>query len=551
MRLVEPKGGTLTVEQDGRHEGAKSAKSLQDQVGVLRRRKWILLFVTIVVPVAAIVYSLQQETLYRASASVILSRQNPATSLSGLPDTVSAEDPKRFIDTQVTIARSLELASQVIAATNLSQTPFEFQQHSSVSASQDADVMDFSFTAPTAETASRIATAYANRFTDYRHRLDTEALDRARADLGQQITRLRSQGREGSPLLDSLLEKDQQLQILAALTTSNAKVVHAAGEAAQVQPRPFRNGVLALLLGILLGVAFAFLREAVDSRIRSAEEIGDQLGMPLIARLPEPPRHLRNTGSLVALAEPNSPAAEAFRMLRTNLDFATIGDDIRSIMITSAEAQEGKSTTAANLAIMLARRGRRVLLVDLDLRRPFLHRFFDLPIRPGVTDVALGRATIEEALHHIAVVLPSEDLAVKSRSARVRSSNGDGDVNGFLEILPAGAQPPNPGDFAGSAVLGSLMRDLRDRADIVIVDSPPILAVGDAMTMSPNVDGILLLTRINKLRRRAVNELRRALDASPARKLGFVVTDADHEEGFAHYGRERYGAYARAQRPVA
>ena len=124
-------------------------------------------------------------------------------------------------------------------------------------------------------------------------------------------------------------------------------------------------------------------------------------------------------------------------------------------------------------------------------------------------------------------------------------------MHGFLEVLTAGAAPLDPGDFAGSAVLGSVIRDLRDRADIVIVDSPPILAVGDAMTMSPNVDGILLLTRINRLRRRSVNEIRRALDASPARKLGFVVTDADHEEGFAYYGRERYGAYARAQRPVA
>ena len=112
------------MEHDGRGDGSKS---LQDHIGVLRRRKWILLLAIIVVPVAAIVYSLTQETLYKASASVILSRQDPAASLAGLPDAVSAEDPRRFIDTQVTIARSLELAREVIAATNLSQTPFEFQ----------------------------------------------------------------------------------------------------------------------------------------------------------------------------------------------------------------------------------------------------------------------------------------------------------------------------------------------------------------------------------------------------------------------------------------
>jgi tyrosine-protein kinase len=534
------------VEHDARHDGSKS---LHDQVGVLRRRKWILLLVTIAVPVAAIAYSLSQETLYKASASVILSRQNPATSLSGVPDVVSTEDPERFIDTQVTIARSIELAREVIAAANLPQTPLEFRRHSSVATTTNADVMDFSFTAPTAAEASRIATAYATGFTDYRHRLDTEALNRARADVSDQIALLRREGREGTAVFDSLLEKDQQLQILAALTISNAKVVHAAGEAQQVQPRPLRNGVLALLVGILLGVAIAFLREALDNRIRSAEEIARLLGMPLIARLPEPPRRLRRVDSLVALAEPRSPQAEAFRMLQTNLEFATIDHDVRSIMVTSAQEQEGKSTTAANLAVMLARRGRRVTLVDLDLRRPYLHKFFGLEIQPGITDVALGRFRIEQVLHPITVVPAGEQQLAKPLRAR---RNGNSEFHGFLEVVTAGAIPPDPGDFAGSAVLGALLRELRERSDFLIVDSPPLLPVGDAMTLSPNVDAIVLLTRMNRLRRSRINEVRRILGASPAMKLGFVVTDAGSEDGYAYYGNGRYYGHAQdaaAQHP--
>lgn len=514
----------------------------------MRRRKWLLLLVVIAVPAAAIAYSLHQKTLYKASASVILSRQNPATNLSGVPDLVSNDDPQRFIATQVTIARSIELASRVIRATRLPQTPFEFRRHSSASTAQNADVMDFSFTAPTAAEAARITTAYAQQFTVYRHRLDTEAFDRARDDVAGQIARLRSQGKDGTPFFDSLQEKEQQLRILAALTTSNAKVVHAAGRASKVQPRPVRNGALALLLGILLGMAFAFLREALDNRLRSADEISRQLGLPLLARLPQPPRRLRRADSLVALAEPRSPQAEAFRMLHTNIDFATIDNDVRSIMVTSAQEQEGKSTTAANLAVMLARRGRRVVLVDLDLRRPYLHKFFDLEIQPGITDVALGRASADDALHRIAVVPADENT--KPRPAR---QNGNRDLHGFLELMTAGAIPPDPGDFAGSAALGTVLRKLRERADFLIVDSPPLIPVGDAMTLSPNVDGILLLTRINKLRRNRVNELRRILGASPARKLGFVVTDAGSEEGYAYYGHGRYRArYAdRTREPVA
>jgi Mrp family chromosome partitioning ATPase len=237
-------------------------------------------------------------------------------------------------------------------------------------------------------------------------------------------------------------------------------------------------------------------------------------------------------------------------MLRTNLDFATLDGDVQSIMITSAEEQEGKSTTAANLAVMLARRGRHVILVDLDLRRPFLHKFFDLQVAPGITDVTLGRLPLEDAVHRIAVI-PSEDIIDRPGPTR---RNGHVAVHGFLEVITAGTPPPDPGDFAGSSVLAGLLQELRTRSDMVIVDSPPLMPVGDAMTLSPTVDGILLLTRMNRLRRKSVNELRRLLSSSPARKLGFAVTDAGQEEGYAYYGYGRYRArdpYVHTQDPVA
>jgi Mrp family chromosome partitioning ATPase/capsular polysaccharide biosynthesis protein len=510
---------------------------LLDQFGIIRRRKWLVLLVVIAVPLAAIAYSLHQKTLYKASVNVVVNRQDLASSVTGTSALVPSDDPERFIDTQATIARSSELAQDVITATRLGQTPLEFLKHSSVSTSQTADVMTFNFTAPTASEASRVATAYAQQFTAFRHRLDTEALGSASRDVAAQIARLRAQRLDDTPFYTSLLEKEQELRTLAALTTSNAKVVHSAGRASQVQPRPVRNGVLALAIGVLLGIAFAFLREALDSRVRSADELGRRLGQPLLARLPEPPRRLRGSRSLVALAEPNSPQAEAFRMLRTNLDFATLDGEVRSIMITSAEEKEGKSTTAANLAVMLARRGRCVVLVDLDLRRPFLHKFFNLELRPGITDVALARVPIEDAINRIPVI-PSDEIADR---AGLTSRNGHVAGDGFLEVITAGTDPADPGDFAGSVVLATVLHSLRERADMVIVDSPPLLPVGDAMTLSPNVDGILLLTRINRLRRRSVNELRRLLDSSPARKLGFAVTDADHEEGYgSYYASGRY-----------
>src|SRR5262249_8910325 len=157
-----------------------------------------------------------------------------------------------------------------------------------------------------------------------------------------------------------------------------------------VQPRPVRNGIIGFALGALLGIAFAFLREALDTRVRSASEVAARLGVPLLGRVPAPPRAIRTSDKLVIVEEPAGSRSEPFRVLRTNLQFVDIDRGSRVIMVTSALSGEGKSTTAANLAVALAQAGKHVVLVDLDLRRPFIDRFFSLTGQPGLTSVALG-----------------------------------------------------------------------------------------------------------------------------------------------------------------
>ena len=514
-------------EQLAQHDGS----TLRDSLRVVRRRKWVILLAVLLVPLAAVLFSLRQEARYEASAEVLLSRADLAASLTGTPGLFASEDATRFGQTQARLARVPAVAERVLGKTGLTdRTVEDFLAASDVSARQDADFLVFRVVDVDGALAMRLATEYARQFTLYRRKLDTAALVRAREEVEHRIAQLARADLRGSTLYSVLLEKEQQLQTLEALPTSNAFLVQPADGAVKVRPRPARNGFLGLALGLVLGLAAVFLWEALDTRLRSADEIGLGLGLPLLARIPEPPRRLRSTNRLAMLAEPRSFDAEQFRILRTNLDFANLERGARTIMVTSAVEGEGKSTTVANLAVAVACAGRRVVLVDLDLRHSFLDRFFDLGDRPGVTDVALGRAALEDAIVQVAIRELSGDATPPLTSA-------------VLEVLACGPVPPDPGEFVGTRALADILERLRERADLVLIDSPPLLHVGDAMTLSARVDGLVVVTRLNVVRRRLLNELHRLLETCPAAKLGFVLTEAEIEEDYGAYGYGYAGHY--------
>jgi capsular exopolysaccharide synthesis family protein len=355
--------------------------------------------------------------------------------------------------------------------------------------------------------------------------VDTGGITSARQDVETQIAKLGAQHQRTSGLYASLVAKDEQLRTLAALQTSNASVIRTAGAAVQVQPLTARNVALGIALGIVLGLGAAFLREALDTRVRTSEGASDLLQLPILGRLPQPPRGFRGSDRLVMLERAHGPESEAFRMLRTNVEFANLERRARVVLVTSASVEEGKTTTSANLAIALAASGQRVVLADLDLRRPRIATLFDLDGRPGVTDVVLGHAELEEALSSIA--LGSRNGAPATNGA---TSTGD------LEVLGTGPLPLNPGELIGSQPLSRILGQLAARADFVIVDCSPLLAAGDALTVSASVDAIVVVVRVNRVRRHTLNEVRRVLEASPAEKLGMVVTgsSADEEYGGAY-----------------
>ena len=526
---------------------AAQAPSLREYARILWRRRWIVILVPVLTTAAAIVLAERQAPVYQASSQVLLQNSNLAPSLvdSSAGATSAPSNPAWLDQTQAELASVPVVARRVLARAGVTgMTATDLLEHSSATPSSNSDVLTLTVSNGDPELAQRLATDYARVYTAYRREIDTAAITRALAQARAHLAQLRKQGEARSALYANVSKSVETLQTLAALETSNAFVIRTPSSATKVSPKPVRDAALALALGLILGIGLAFLREAFDTRIRSADEIATALQLPLLGRLPAPPKRLASKGQLSTIAEPSGPNAEAFRVLRTNLDFATMQHETRVILVTSALAGEGKTTVAANLAVTLVRAGRSVVLVDLDLRRPTLHGFFRLEQTPGLTNVALGELTLDEALQHR--ISGSEGRstdpaqAVNPRNGNGNGSSGAARVGGMLEVLPAGPLPPNPGEVVESPAVQHILDELRDRAQYVILDSPPLLSLGDARSLSTRVDGVLLVTRPTILRRPVLNELHRVLEAIPTRKLGFVLGDARSEERYG-YSPPSYG----------
>ena len=321
--------------------------------------------------------------------------------------------------------------------------------------------------------------------------------------------------------------------MLGALQTSRCRSFGHPRARTRSSPGPERAAALGIFLGLVVGAGLIFVIEALDTRVRSGTQIAERLDLPLLARIPAPPRKLAGRDELVMLAKPSGQQGEAFRMLRTNLEFALLSGEARTILLTSAVPKEGKSTIAANLAVALARGGRRVVLVDLDLRRPHLNRFFRLPGTPGITDVAQGRVTLEAALARV-------DLGTGLRTG----GNGSPptlNAPGSLDVLTSGPLPSDPGEFVGTSRLSEILNALRENYDLVVIDSPPMLRVGDVMTLSTKVDALLVVSRLNLVRRPELTELRRLLDSIPITKLGLALAGADGDRRGDYNFGYRYG----------
>jgi capsular exopolysaccharide synthesis family protein len=310
----------------------------------------------------------------------------------------------------------------------------------------------------------------------------------------------------------ALLSSYSNIGLAEANSGATVTVVSAAARpTAPFRPQVVRTTLLAVAVGSLLAVGVAFLIEYLDDTVKIPQDL-QPMGLTVLAMVQRVNQDGRNSmPQLYAVNQPKSLAAEAYRTLRTNLQFSSLDRPLRSLVVTSAVATEGKTTTAANLAVVMAQAGKRVVLVDGDLRRPSTHRLFDLSNEAGLTT---------------ALVEDLDALGGFLQATEVEN----------LRVLAAGPVPPNPQELLGSQRMEDLLHKLEEEADVIVLDTPPILVVADASVLSARTDGVLVVVNTGRTRRAAVQQAVDGLRQVGAQLLGCVLNMVSTRGGrSSHY----------------
>ncbi|MBD0370345.1 MAG: polysaccharide biosynthesis tyrosine autokinase [Pyrinomonadaceae bacterium] len=335
-----------------------------------------------------------------------------------------------------------------------------------------------------------------------------------------------------------LLQKQREIQIKDSDRTNNISIVNRARPGALVGPPRMRNVIIAFILALAAGVGLAFLLDYLDDSLKSVDDVDRYLHLPALALIPasrsdSPRLRARNAtadeNDVTALAlinDARSPAAEAYRHLRTSLLLSSAGQPPKTILVTSSQPSEGKTTTAVNTAVMLAQTGAEVLIVDCDLRRPRVHAHFGVGNVPGLTNYLSGESDLDSVLQ------TNEKLPQ-------------------LKLLMSGPIPPNPAELLGSHEMRKLLTELADRFTHVIIDSPPAISFTDASVLSTLVDGVVLVVHGGRSSRAVVRRAKQQLVDVGANIFGIVLNNVKLEAQDYYYYGGYYSSYYSSQDEVA
>lgn len=476
-------------------------------LSVLWRRKWVVI-VTVIASVAVSVgLSLRSPKQYSASAQLLFRDPGFAQALFGNNlFSTGQQEPQRTTQTSIDVVTSLNVGAEAASLLKIKEPVSSLVESITVTPNTDADIATITATRSNPREAAAVANAFANGYIIYRRQTDRATVAQAEELVSQSLST--ASAAEQAKLGESL----RQLGVLRSLQTGDAEVIaQAQPNPIPVSPKPKRDATLGLVIGLLLGAGLALLVDFLDRRLKTLEDFERACPeYPVIASVPHAP-----PGSSAA-RQLAGPTGEAYRMLREGLRFLDPTGSAKCFVITSADENEGKSTVAVNLASALAAVGRRVILLEADMRRPAVATMLGIPrTSPGLSDLLVSSGDLEDYLVPV-------------------------DAEPGLFVVPSGTVPPNSADLLSAGRMAEVLSFVREAADVVIIDTPPLLPVADTRVLLrlSGVDGLILVGRAGQSRRDRLRAVSRLLAQSGLRVFGLVVTDVKvtARSGYYDYG---------------
>ena len=516
------------------------SEDLRRYLALLWHWAWLLVLATILAGAAAYIVSKQMTPIFQASTTILVNGA-PATQSTDYSSILSSE---RLTQTYSQLLTKQPILEGVIKRLGINIDVGVLKKMVQVQPVRDTQLIEVRVQDTNPDRAARIANAIFQEFANQNQALQATRYAASKQSLETQLDQMDQQIQKATDNLATLgdstnnqnerdrlettlaqyrqtyaylLQSYESVRLAEANSTSNVVQAEPASPPARpIKPRVLTNTLLAAVVGLLLAVGIAFLVEAMDDTIRNPGDVTHQLGLPVLGAIA---KYDYEDDNPITTTQPRAPVAEAFRSLRTNIQFASVDSPLRTLLVTSPSPEDGKSTVAVNLGVVLAQSGRKVIILDADLRRPKVHKIIRLANRRGLSDLFV------------------------QNQVYLDGSVQKTDVQNYY-ALTSGNLPPNPSELLGSEKMVDIIHQLKDQAELVVIDTPPVLAVTDACVLAPRVDGVLIVIKpgVTKLAacKQAIEQLRHV----GAKILGVVLNEIEIKRSRYYYYHYRGYYYA-------
>lgn len=500
---------------------------------------WLIALVTVIAGLVSFLVSQRMTPIYSASTTIYIN-EAPSTKTTDYNSIITSERISGTYSKMITTRPILEEVAERVGV-----TVDYLDGKITVSPIRDTTLIQISVKSSDPYLAAQIANELANVFSDRVVFIQEERFTVSKESLQTQISNMEDQieevtnalAFEDDPGVRSSLETKltqyraiysnlilsyEQIRLSEAQTVSTVMAVDPAVVPTKpISPQVLRNTALAAMVGLMLAVGVIFLIEALDDTLKTPDEVKKTLGLPVLGIIT---KHESEEGKPITSVAPRSPVSEAFRSLRTNIQYTVIDEPLHTILITSTDPKEGKTTIVSNLGVVFAQLGKKVTLIDADLRKPTLHKKLGLQNRNGLTSLFV------RSIETVDLICQKTEIP-------------------NLSVITSGELPPNPSELLGSKRLQSILNSVKEKSDVVIIDSPPALAVTDPLVLVPYVDAVLIVIKPGFTKGKSAALVIEQLRRSNANIIGVVMNELDlgksrYSYRYYHYKSDKnYGKY--------